>query len=89
MQYLSILLKLLPYLVELIRFAQKVFGPGTGEAKKAFVATALKDSIGAVKGISEGGQKETWEILEEPLSSLIDAAVKFVKTNDSDDMGRA
>lgn len=63
---------LIPKLVELAEFIfSKV--PKSGEQKKELVMGVTKEVVNTMKSISTGGQKETWEEIEAPISSAVDS----------------
>mgnify|MGYP001565883212 CR=1 FL=1 len=66
----AIVLKLLPYLIQL---ADVIFSfvPKSGEQKKAFVINTAKLAVSAGKEVSEGGQKETWDAVGQVIDSTV------------------
>ena len=69
-------LRFIPLLISLIETAEKLLGAGTGVKKKEFVKDGVTQVIKAMPDLSTGGQKETWEKINEflvPISGLIDA----------------
>jgi len=84
MNWLLILIQLIPLVVKLMEIAEKAFDdqPDSGVDKKDFVMKALQAVIRAAAGLSTGGQKETWEILATPIGMFIDAVCGFLFPND-------
>jgi len=79
MNWVDIMTKLLPFIIELIHVAEEAFSdqPKSGEKKKELVMEAVKTVTGAATELSTGGQKNTWEKISEPISRVIDAACSF------------
>jgi hypothetical protein len=66
-------LSLAPVAVSLMTAAEDALGDGTGPLKKAAVTSGLVAFAGAMKEVSTGGQKETWNVItDESISTLID-----------------
>ena len=77
-------LQLIPLLISLIKTAEELLGPGTGVKKKEFVKDAITQVIKAMPSFSSGGQKETWEMINNflvPISGLIDAVAGLLFPN--------
>jgi len=73
-----IALQLWPLLIKGIVLAEKLLGKGEGVKKKAFVVDGIEQTIKGMSEISTGGQKETWEIINNAMpaiKSLIDILV--------------
>ena len=82
MEYLKYL-KYLNVIVQLIKMAEGAFsGKGTGEQKKEFVKTGIGVVSSAMEAESTGGQKETWEKINdnlvEPVNGLIDGVSEML-----------
>uniref|UniRef100_A0A6H2A5J9 Uncharacterized protein n=1 Tax=viral metagenome TaxID=1070528 RepID=A0A6H2A5J9_9ZZZZ len=73
---MNIFLKLVPFVLQMMNVAEKFFSgrEKSGEDKKQMVVGATKAVVGSLQAISTGGQKETWDQLEEPVSDLVDGA---------------
>jgi len=74
-------LKLIPLVINLIQVAEGVLGKGEGVKKKAFVVDGVTETIKAMPEVSTGGQKETWETINEAMptiKNLIDILVGFM-----------
>lgn len=68
------ILQLIPLITNLMKIAENLLGNGTGEKKKAFVVEGVTHIIKAMPGVSTGGQKETWTIINkalDPIKNLI------------------
>jgi len=80
MTWINILLKAIPFVIEMVQLAEKAFDdhPESGADKKAMVLQAVQCAFDAVVGSSTGGQKETWERLRPIIESFIDMAVGFI-----------
>ena len=73
MQYFGLILKLLPFIINLMRVAEDLSEePGSGAQKKEAVIDGTKIVISALSEVSTGGQKETWDKIKEPLGKVID-----------------
>jgi len=80
MTWFQILIKAIPFVMEMIQLAERAFDdvPDSGAEKKAMVLQAVQSAFDVVVGSSTGGQKETWERLRPVIENLIDMAVGFV-----------
>jgi hypothetical protein len=70
-----IALQLIPLIINLVKTAEGLLGPGTGTQKKAFVVDGITQVINAMVEFSTGGQKKTWEAINTfivPIKALID-----------------
>ena len=75
----ELLLKLLPFIFSAVNIAEKIISkPKTGEEKKALVMQSTETALTALNNFSTGGQKETWNVLSEPVSNLIDASATLL-----------
>jgi len=65
----------------LMQAVEAGFGPKTGATKKDVVVGAVKTGVDALSFLSEGGQKNTWDKIAEPVSNIVDnfATVLFPK----------
>lgn len=74
MQWFTFVIKILPFIFELMKMAEKAFRdkPKSGEEKKELVMEGAEAVIGGIVEVSTGGQKETWEEIKEPVSNIID-----------------
>ena len=80
MNYLSLIVQLIPLILKLIEFAEKYFTtPGSGADKKAFVIETVKAVYNGAQSVSTGGQAETLDKLEPLLDPVINfgAALLF------------
>lgn len=69
-------LQLIPLTISLVKTAEELLGDGEGVKKKEFVKDGITQVIKAMPLVSTGGQKETWEMINNflvPISGLIDA----------------
>lgn len=86
---MNILILVLKYLPTIISLAEEIFAdkPKSGEDKKRLVMDTTQAVIGAVKDVSTGGQKETWDRISDPVSSMVDnmATIMFPKKNSATD----
>jgi len=74
MNYITLIVQLIPLIIKLIEFAEKYFTtPGSGTDKKAFVIETVKAVYNGAQEVSTGGQAETLEKLE----PLLDPVVNF------------
>jgi len=74
-------LRFIKLLISLIKTAEKLLGAGTGVKKKEFVKDGITQVIKSMPGLSAGGQKETWQRINEflvPISDLIDAIAELL-----------
>lgn len=80
MGWLKMILQALPFIIKMIGVAEEVMKdePKSGEKKKELVMETTKIVIEGAKELSTGGQKETWEKIEKPIGSIIDAASGFM-----------
>ena len=86
MSNIAIIMALLPFVTRLIGLAENIFtGVKQGKVKKQLVMDATSTIVGGIASVSTGGQKETWSIIAEPISSLVDTLVPvmFPKVIDS------
>ena len=74
MNWMLLLVKLLPTIVNLMGLAEKVLGPKAGEQKKELVMGAAQAIIGGVAAVSTGGQADTWDRIKDPVSQIVDSA---------------
>ena len=74
MQYIVILIQIVPILLRLITMAEKLFAdqPQSGAEKKTFVTEIIKSIVEGMVALSTGGQKDTWEYIRGNVSELID-----------------
>lgn len=69
-------LMLVPVVVQLISFAEKLFaGSGKGAVKKSMVMGAAEAVVTGMTAVSTGGQKETWASVAPMVGDIIDATV--------------
>lgn len=69
-------LALVPLVVQLIGFAEKLFtGAKQGALKKSMVLGAAEAVANGMAMASTGGQKETWEAIKPMLGTIIDTTV--------------
>lgn len=80
MNWMSLFINLAPAIVKMIGIAEKAFSdkPKSGAEKKELVMQSTKAIVDGMQAVSTGGQKETWDQLEEPLSGLVDAAAAAI-----------
>lgn len=72
MNYLTLIVQLIPLIIKLIEFAEKYFTtPGSGADKKAFVIETIKAVYNGAQEVSTGGQAETLDKLEPLLDPVI------------------
>ena len=84
MNWLTIIIKLLPFIFSMMNLAEKVMSdePKSGADKKTLVVESAKIAIAAIAGVSTGGQAETWNKIAEPISTIIDSAAGMLFPND-------
>lgn len=75
MEWLALAVNLMPFIIKMVGFVEEIFGDGTGETKKAAVMGATQAVFSGMQAVSTGGQKETWDKLQEPVGKLIDGIV--------------
>lgn len=76
MNILGIVIKLLPFIVQLMQIAEKAAPgemPETGAEKKELVTEGVKAVVEAVETVSTGGQAETWGLIGKVVDPFIDA----------------
>lgn len=80
MVYIKLFLKLLPYIIDLVKAAETWLGaePGQGTAKKEAVITALRTILAGWGEAVTGGAKDAWEKMEPIISKTIDFAVGII-----------
>jgi len=69
---MNILIAILGALPTLISLAEKLFGSGTGVAKKQAVTDMAGTLVSGLQQLSTGGQKKTMDTLAPLLSPIID-----------------
>lgn len=69
---------------DLISSAEKAIGSGNGAIKKQYVMEGAEKLVEAMKGVSTGGQKETWEDIAPFASAITDGICSAVKAVNSD-----
>ncbi len=72
MKYISLFLRLIPFIVKLMHIAEDFGDPGSGADKKGMVVGAVGAVVDGVEEASTGGQKETWGKIKEPISGVVD-----------------
>lgn len=78
MQYLLILIKVLPFIMQLMQVAEKYFtAPGSGSAKKEAVTAATEVLVTGMTDMSTGGQADTWARIGPFISTIIDSAAEM------------
>ncbi len=80
MNWLTLVVQILPFVLRLMGIAEEALGSGTGEKKKEMVTQGAKTIVEGLATISTGGQKETWNALAEPVSQFIDGTVNLLNT---------
>ncbi len=84
MNWLTILIQLLPTIFKLMGFAEAFFPKtGAGADKKALVTGVAQAVVEGITAVSTGGQKETWEKIAEPMSIIIDGAASIMYPKDN------
>lgn len=85
MNWVQLLLQILPFVFRLIPIAEKAFAdvPKSGAEKKAMVMGATSVAVDALATISTGGQKETWDRIAKPVSGIVDAACTIMFPQDT------
>lgn len=80
MSYFQIFIKLIPFLIQLIKSMEIWFSDKakSGEEKKAAVLESAQAIVGGTIEISTGGQKETWDKLSPLVSRAIDVICAFL-----------
>ena len=59
--------------------AEELIGEGNGEQKKALVTSMVASAVNTMRGVSTGGQAETWERVSQLVSPAIELAVNNAK----------
>lgn len=80
---MNIFLKLAPFILQMMGVAEKFFShkEKSGADKKEMVMGATQVVVDSMQAISTGGQKETWDQLEAPVSALVDGACEVAFKN--------
>ena len=79
MNYVAIIIQLIPLIVQLMKFAEQYFNsPKSGEAKKTFVVESVKALYGGAQGVSTGGQAETLAKVEPLVAPAVDIFASFL-----------
>ncbi len=78
MQYLTLFLKLFPFIIQLMSIAEKFGESGSGIQKKEMVVGGVKTVIDGIAAVSTGGQKETWDKIKDPVSGLVDSIARLL-----------
>lgn len=83
MNIISILIKALPSIIQLVALAEYSYKnkPKSGVEKKVLVMEGAKAIIEGVQAISTGGQAETLDKIKEPVSVIIDNVAKIAFPN--------
>jgi len=76
MQWIGVVIQLIPIVVKLMKIAEGLLGDGTGEQKKAYVMAAVKALFDAAEGLLGGS--DMWDKIEAAISPLIDFACMFL-----------
>ncbi len=72
MNYISLFLRLIPFIIKLMKIAEDFGEQGSGAHKKDMVVGAVGAVVDGIEEASTGGQKETWGKIKEPISGVID-----------------
>ena len=72
MQYISLFLRLIPFIVKLMKIAEDFGDQGSGTDKKEMVVGAVGAVVDGIEEASTGGQKETWGKIKDPISGVVD-----------------
>ncbi len=80
MNWVMLLLQLIPTIIKLVSFAEGAFKdtPQSGDAKKTLVLGVARTFVDGITAVSTGGQKESWTLLAGPISMVIDLAVSLL-----------
>ena len=80
MSYLMLALRLLPSVIGLMGIAERAYKnkPKSGPEKKEFVKEAAGAIVDGVSEVSTGGQKETWDEIDNILDPFIDIAARIM-----------
>lgn len=82
---LATVLRLLPYLVRLMELAEKHFGDGTGEIKKALVMDGAAVIIDGLTEQSTGGQKSFWDRVGGFVGNIVDSLASILFPHDDEE----
>ena len=82
MQYFAILLKLIPFLVSMVKSAEVAFKDEekSGAKKKKAVTEGFTAMFDGAAEVSTGGQKETFTALKPLFDSVIDKGIDLIVT---------
>ena len=80
MQFFTIFLKLVPFIMQAVVAAQAVFSQGEGPAKKAAVKEGITAMFQGAKEVSTGGQKETLDNVAPLFDAVIDKGIDLAAT---------
>lgn len=76
----AILKFLLPLVINGVVIAEKEYkdDPKSGSKKKQLVTDIAQTAISTIHSTVTGGAKETWDVLDTPLSNIIDATAQLL-----------
>lgn len=79
MNIIMLLIKLVPTIVSLVGLAEKLYSdkPESGAEKKSFVMAIVQALSGGASAVFTGGAAETWQRIEAPIGTIIDAAASI------------
>ena len=86
MQWLMIVLRLIPSISKLMKIAEKLFDsiPDSGEQKKGYVLAAIKAIVEGITGFTGDEWDEIWGKIYEAVDTLIDIFAVFLFPHDED-----
>lgn len=89
MNILTLLIKLLPVILQLMNLAEKAYAdkPDSGAEKKALVTDVTGALVQAAEEVFTGGAAETWDRIKEPIGSIIDSAASIAFPHDDPTTG--
>jgi hypothetical protein len=76
MNILTLLIKILPLIIQLMGIAEKAFAdkPDSGEEKKDLVMSVVGTLFSGAETVFTGGAAATWDKIKEPVGAIIDAS---------------
>jgi len=84
MNWITMAIRLVPFVIKMVGIVEKLFDDGEGANKKKLVMEMVEGALEAIVGISTGEQKELWTKLEPTISSIIDALAGFLFPHDDE-----
>lgn len=82
---LSFFIKVLPFVVDLMKAVEGFFGAGTGAQKKGVVMEGTRTAVELVTEVSTGGQKSWWGKFGGAVGNMVDILAGILFPHEEDD----